>query len=315
MDESYINQRGKSRKDFMQKEVKTNWPGERVSYEELRLRLQKMSSAFRRGALHYALTLPDHPRQAGHSFAMRICHYDHLPEKLVMKAAFDGIVSNRDFYENDIFVGGYNSGSWVVDMDRSTYGGFSVIFHLQHIRLHYILCSHGKVRQNIYYHSRHPAGGALRMMLNALDGVIHDNRERDGRCRPLLEAIIGQLRFDLDEEFFNTEVQFDPLALRIKDYLDSNFQYDINCSSVCDALRINRTWGSQIFHKNFGVVMSDYLQNLRLNAARHLLAGENGLTIREISDLCAFSDAGYFARVFRSDTGMTPGEFRKQNKK
>ena len=44
--------------------------------------------------------------------------------------------------------------------------------------------------------------------------------------------------------------------------------------------------------------------------AKQLLASGSG-TIEEISRLCGFRSSGYFCRMFRKHTGLTPGQYRK----
>ena len=289
------------------------WAGERSSYELFRPELCNMLSDVRKKRLHYAFFMPGTILYRDRSFSVRICSYVYGVENLTLKAAFDGVVTNRDFSENDIFVGGANAHSSVIGINKASYCGFSLIFHLQFIRLNYAVLENGKLVKNIYCHSRHPAGSALRQMVNSLESIIHDPKCRDERCRPLLEAIIAQVIYEFDEESATDFHHYDPLALRIKDYLDSCFQHDIDCSGVCEVLRINRSYGSTLFKKNFNMTMKEYLLDLRLSAAKHLLEGNNGLSINEISQLCAFSNAGYFIKVFRAGVGMTPGEYRKRN--
>ena len=36
------------------------------------------------------------------------------------------------------------------------------------------------------------------------------------------------------------------------------------------------------------------------------------LSVSEIASLCGYENASYFARIFRSVTGLTPGEYRSQ---
>ncbi|MBQ9754898.1 MAG: helix-turn-helix transcriptional regulator [Lentisphaeria bacterium] len=289
------------------------WAGERVPYELMRPGLCNMLSDVRRKRLHYAVFMPGTILYRDRSFSIRICCYGGGVENLTLKAAFDGVVSKRSFSENDIFVGSANAHSSVIGINNVSYCGFSLIFHLQFIRLNYAVLEKGKLVKNIYCHSPHPAGTALRQMVNSLESIIHDHKCRDERCRPLLEAIIAQVIYEFDEGSSKDLHHYDPLALRIKDYLDSCFQHDIDCSGVCEILRINRSYGSTVFKKNFNMTMKDYLLGLRLSAAKHLLEGQNGLSINEISQLCAFNNAGYFIKVFRAWSGMTPGEFRKKN--
>jgi len=54
----------------------------------------------------------------------------------------------------------------------------------------------------------------------------------------------------------------------------------------------------------------DYLQNLRLEAAKRLLeAGQ--LPVDEISAEVGYEDASFFRRLFKRRTGLTPSQYRR----
>lgn len=56
---------------------------------------------------------------------------------------------------------------------------------------------------------------------------------------------------------------------------------------------------------------SEYLIAYRLNNAKKMLL-ETNASITEIAFHCGFSDAPYFSKTFRKDTGITPMEYRKK---
>ncbi len=53
-----------------------------------------------------------------------------------------------------------------------------------------------------------------------------------------------------------------------------------------------------------------YLQQLRLEAARDLLQNSN-LAIEDISPLCGYGDVSYFCKLFKQYYAVTPGQFRR----
>lgn len=55
----------------------------------------------------------------------------------------------------------------------------------------------------------------------------------------------------------------------------------------------------------------EYLISYRLNNAKKMLLETND-SITEIAFHCGFSDASYFSKTFRKDTGFTPMEYRKK---
>ena len=90
------------------------------------------------GKFHYAFTYPGEKRCAELLYTLRICGFEVPAGKtLKMRGAFDGIVGNHDIHNGDILCGSYNAATETVEPDV-TYGGFSIVFHTRHIRLHYV---------------------------------------------------------------------------------------------------------------------------------------------------------------------------------
>ncbi len=70
---------------------------------------------------------------------------------------------------------------------------------------------------------------------------------------------------------------------------------------------------AQLFQKEFGLPPVEYRSCVRLSLACELLLA-SVLSVREISYKCGFSDANYFARVFRSRYAISPAEYRNRNR-
>ena len=247
-------------------------------------------------------------------FKLRICWYE-TADTLALHGNYDGVVATRAVHDGDICLGSYNAvGRERNDPAEIDYGGFTIAFHLHHVRLHYCRFDHGRTLKNIYYHTAKPATGTLALLAEALDLVIHDAsaEDRPERSRALLRAMLLQLKHELLREGVVEQRPQLRQALRLKSYLEQNFTSSINCAGVCAALRINRSYAATIFHAAFGMTMNDYVQQLRLEAAEQLLASADDLRIGEIAGLCGFADAGYFTKVFRRHYGMTPVAYRRR---
>lgn len=61
-----------------------------------------------------------------------------------------------------------------------------------------------------------------------------------------------------------------------------------------------------------GVDTTHYIRASRIASARQLLT-ETELSIQEIYLRCGFESANYFSRIFRSDVGLSPTEYRQKN--
>jgi AraC-like DNA-binding protein len=92
-------------------------------------------------------------------------------------------------------------------------------------------------------------------------------------------------------------------------WLNENWASCPSRTEVAGIFKITPNYLSHLFRSQGRINFSDYLNTLRLNHARELLIGEN-MTLAEISRSCGFSDAAYFCRVFKKETGLTPLGYR-----
>ena len=101
------------------------------------------------------------------------------------------------------------------------------------------------------------------------------------------------------------------LMTNVKKYLQHNYMlYGVSLDSISGILNINSSYFSMLFKKSFGVNFVDYLTNLRINAAKELLA-DPFLAAAEVANMVGYESPNYFTRVFKKISGMTPTEYRK----
>ena len=98
---------------------------------------------------------------------------------------------------------------------------------------------------------------------------------------------------------------------KVKGYLQNNYMYDVSLDSLGDILHISPSYLSSTFKKCFGVGFLDYLTELRVQAAKDLLADPLRSTA-EVASLVGYESASYFTRAFKKKTGQTPTEYRQQ---
>ncbi|GAA3315136.1 hypothetical protein GCM10020331_009400 [Ectobacillus funiculus] len=66
-----------------------------------------------------------------------------------------------------------------------------------------------------------------------------------------------------------------------------------------------------IFKKQTGKTVFDYITDLRLETAKELLQ-EQDLKVAEIARLIGYQDTKYFSRLFKQRWGSLPSEFKKK---
>ncbi len=99
---------------------------------------------------------------------------------------------------------------------------------------------------------------------------------------------------------------------KVKDYLQHNYMYDLSLDTVSEILGLSPSYFSVMFKRCFEVGFLDYLTELRIQAAKELLADPLRSTA-EIASLVGYESASYFTRIFKKKTGQTPTDYRRQN--
>ena len=111
---------------------------------------------------------------------------------------------------------------------------------------------------------------------------------------------------------------FDLIDVKHKDviykainYMKRHYNGKVTLEDTARHVGFTPTYFSKVFKEEVGVTFNSYLGNLRVERSKALLlAGE--LSIGEICAAAGFEDQSYFIKVFRKYTGVTPGQFRKQ---
>jgi two-component system response regulator YesN len=161
----------------------------------------------------------------------------------------------------------------------------------------------------VYCHYPAP-GEKLRHLLECANEVISDlNNGRSKRIRLLLQVILEQFRIDIAGGENIAAAEIPEVVAQALHYIDLNYTGNINCSAVAEALQVNRTQLSELFHRTTGETMKDYILALRLERACWLLK-ETQMKINRIAAECGFASAGYFIKVFRKKYQLTPAEYR-----
>jgi LacI family transcriptional regulator len=68
------------------------------------------------------------------------------------------------------------------------------------------------------------------------------------------------------------------------------------------------------FMQYLGRSPSQELRRLRINQARKLLS-QTDLAMQEIAEACGYATYSYLGTVFKKETGVSPGDYRKQSRR
>ncbi|RAV08307.1 helix-turn-helix domain-containing protein [Paenibacillus contaminans] len=96
----------------------------------------------------------------------------------------------------------------------------------------------------------------------------------------------------------------------VHDYLKEHYDRDITLDILADKLNITRSYLSTYFKEKTGVYFVDYVNSVRINKAKELLALPD-IKIQETAAQVGYQNINSFNRMFKKFTGVTPSEFRK----
>jgi len=106
--------------------------------------------------------------------------------------------------------------------------------------------------------------------------------------------------------------QHDALVNEVLVHLETEWSdQDLSVAALARRFGVHRATLTNRFKDAFGTSPMDYIIGVRIQNAMSLLRLTTH-TVTEIAHQCGFKDPNYFARLFRSRTGSTPLEFRKQ---
>lgn len=114
---------------------------------------------------------------------------------------------------------------------------------------------------------------------------------------------------DAPEESENSQTAL--VMVHVRRYLEDNYMFDLSLDSVGEILHISPAYLSAQFKKYQKMNFLDCLTELRINAAKELLA-DPFRSSAEVASMVGYEDASYFARAFKKRTGMTPTQYRRQ---
>ncbi|HWB25133.1 MAG TPA: AraC family transcriptional regulator [Chitinophagaceae bacterium] len=101
-----------------------------------------------------------------------------------------------------------------------------------------------------------------------------------------------------------------PWTATLRDFLNDCWDEPFTLQQLSDVVKINPISISKHFPRHFGCTLSEYTRRLKVDRAIALVK-QKELPLTDIAYSCGFADQSHFIRVFKSQTGYAPGEYRK----
>ena len=106
---------------------------------------------------------------------------------------------------------------------------------------------------------------------------------------------------------------YSPLVQKTILIIESDLSADLTLSSLAEAQGVSAGYLATLFKKETSKTISEYVRERRIKHAAHLLR-TTSLQIQTVALHCGILDVQYFSKLFKRECGMTPKEYREQEK-
>ena len=156
--------------------------------------------------------------------------------------------------------------------------------------------------------------------LNALaDIIVHIIRQTYGRAaaQNVERNFSHEIRKPYEEQRYlegAVDRHADELIAQIQFWLRTNLNSELSLAELAEQFGLSQRSFTRRFKMATGIRATQYWQQLRIEAAKDLLASTN-LSIQEISDHVGYQDQGHLTRLFKQNLSLTPKDYRAMVRK
>lgn len=122
-----------------------------------------------------------------------------------------------------------------------------------------------------------------------------------------LELQMATSYFDILMNFVEVTDNF--IINKVISYLYTHLENHLSLEEIALDLNISTGYLSSCFKKNMGTSVMSYFKKIKIDRSKTLLLDSNK-SILEISTLLGFCDQCHFSKIFKTETGVTPREWR-----
>ena len=96
----------------------------------------------------------------------------------------------------------------------------------------------------------------------------------------------------------------------VRNYISLHYDKDLTLEFIASLFHLNRSYLSSAFKSRTGISFVDYVNQIRVEKAKELLAKTDKKTY-QIAQAVGYENAKYFFRIFKKIEGITPEQYRK----
>lgn len=128
-----------------------------------------------------------------------------------------------------------------------------------------------------------------------------------------VEKAIHELEKEKTKEIVERKEEPGTLYLKMEQYIEENYKTKISLDDIASALHASGSYLSRMYKNKTGKNLFDVILDKRMEAAKEYLV-QTDMRTYEISEAVGIEDSGYFSKMFKKKTGVSPKEYRKREK-
>jgi AraC family transcriptional regulator, transcriptional activator of pobA len=151
----------------------------------------------------------------------------------------------------------------------------------------------------------------IRTTIDLMYGESRRSDKSDTICQALLQILLAQVQRTIDSQ--NEQAvskKYIVLYKMFKNLLDIHFLENIGASAYAERLNITPHHLNHVTKQVTGKTATEVIRSRSILEAKRLLTFTDQ-TVSEIAGQLNFFDSSYFAKLFRSETGISPIDFKK----
>jgi len=139
---------------------------------------------------------------------------------------------------------------------------------------------------------------------------LHAEYKSKNPCQSLMTHYTKSVALLIARHCFEKSTESDMVS-RVVVYMQNHLTECISVQELADMVYVSKSYLSRVFKKKTGVSMMEYLNSLRMEAAKAMLAA-SAMNTEEIAYQTGYHSTKFFYRAFRAYTGMSTREYRNQ---
>ncbi len=112
----------------------------------------------------------------------------------------------------------------------------------------------------------------------------------------------------------HTMKHYSPLVQKTVLLVESDLSANLTSGTLAESQNVSLGHLCEVFKKETGKTLSEYVRERRIRHAAHLL-GSTNLLVQTVALHCGIMDVQYFSKLFKQEMGMTPKEYRASVRK